>query len=83
MKNKIFEKMQEYGWNLYDNTNKDFERIYNTHYNFIDSCYDYISNCNMNESLNMNNISASDFEDMIVFMSDFLRALNEVDREYE
>ena len=81
MKNKIFEKMREYGWNLGDNTNKDFEDVYDTHYKFIEGCYDYIADCDMNEPLNMNDISASGFEDMITFMSDFLRALNELDIE--
>ena len=81
MKNKIFEKMREYGWNLDDNTDKDFANVYNTHYNFIEGCYDYIADCDMNEPLNMNDISASGFEDMITFMSDFLRALNELDIE--
>lgn len=79
LKEKIFEKMQEYGWNLGDNTYKDFADVYNTHYKFIDSCYDYIADCNMNEPLNMNDISVSGFEDMITFMSDFLRALNDID----
>ena len=27
MKNKIFEKMREYGWNLGDNTDKDFADV--------------------------------------------------------
>lgn len=76
MKNKIFEKMQEYGWNLGDNTDKDFADVYDTHYKFIEDCYDYIAN----EPLNMNDISASGFEDMITFMSDFLRALNDIDK---
>ena len=81
IKEKIFNKMKEYGWNLGDNTNKDFEDVYNTHYNFIEGCYDYIADCDMNEPLNMNDISASGFEDMITFMSDFLRALNDIDKE--
>lgn len=80
MKDKVFNKMKEYGWNLGDNTNKDFEDVYNTHYNFIEGCYDYIADCDMNEPLNMNDISASGFEDMITFMSDFLRALNDIDK---
>ena len=77
---KVFEKMREYGWNLGDNTNKDFADVYDTHYNFIEGCYDYIADCDMNEPLNMNDISASGFEDMITFMSDFLRALNDIDK---
>ena len=80
MKNKIFEKMQEYGWNLGDNTDKDFADVYDTHCKFIEGCYDYIADCDMNEPLNMNDISASGFEDMITFMSDFLRALNDIDK---
>lgn len=73
---KVFEKMREYGWSLGDNTNKDFADVYDTHYKFIEDCYDYIAN----EPLNMNDISASGFEDMITFMSDFLRALNDIDK---
>lgn len=81
MKNKIFERMIKYGWNLGDNTTKDFEAIYNIHYNFINDYYDYISNWNTNDLLNFNNISINDFNDVIVFLSDFLRALNELDKE--
>lgn len=77
---KVFEKMREYGWNLGDNTNKDFADVYDTHYKFIEGCYDYIADCDMNEPLNMNDISVSGFEDMITFMSDFLRALNDIDK---
>ena len=77
MKEKIYEKMKEYGWNLNYNTNKDFEEVYNTHYNFIDSCYDYLRE--NNDSINLNDISKASFEDMIVFMSDFLRAINDID----
>ena len=80
IKEKVFEKMREYGWNLGDNTNKDFADVYDTHYKFIEGCYDYIADCDMNEPLNMNDISASGFEDMITFMSDFLRALNDIDK---
>ena len=80
LREKIFEKMQEYGWNLGDNTYKDFANVYNTHYKFMEGCYDYIADCDMDKPLNMNDISASGFEDMITFMSDFLRALNDIDK---
>ena len=80
LKEKIFKKMREYGWNLGNNNDEDFADVYNAHYKFIDSCYDYIVDCNMDEPLNMNGISASGFEDMITFMSDFLRALNDIDK---
>ena len=81
LREKIFEKMQEYGWNLGNNTYKDFADVYNTHYKFIEGCYDYIADCDIDEPLNMNDISASGFEDMITFMSDFLRALNDIDNK--
>ena len=72
--------MREYGWNLGNNNDEDFADVYNAHYKFIDNCYDYIVDCNMDEPLNMNGINASDFEDMITFMSDFLRVLNDIDK---
>lgn len=79
MKEKIYEKMREYGWNLNDNTNKDFEEVYNIHYNFIEGCYDYILDYNINEPLSLSEIDTQSFEDMITFMSDFLRAINDID----
>lgn len=74
MKNKIFNKMIEYGWHL-----EDFNKVYDIHYDNIDDFYDYISEENYNFS--MQDISKSKFESMIDFMSDFLRALNELDKE--
>lgn len=79
MKEKIYEKMKEYGWNLGYNTNEDFEEVYKTHYNFIEGCYDYISNYDINEPLSLSDIDTGRFEDMITFMSDFLRAINDID----
>ena len=81
IKEKVFNKMMQYGWNLGDNTYKDFANVYNTHYKFMEGCYDYIADCDIDEPLNMNDISASGFEDMITFMSDFLRALNDIDNK--
>lgn len=84
MKNKVYEKMREYGWNLEDNTNKDFENVYQFHKRFLDSCYDYKCEVEENdEILDMNEISVADFEDMLDFITDFLRALDEVDKESE
>lgn len=74
MKNKIFDKMIEYGWNL-----EDFNKVYDTHYYNIDYWYDYISGEDYDYT--MQDISKSKFESMIDFMSDFLRALNELDKE--
>ena len=74
--------MIQYGWNLADNELEDFNNVYNIHKNFLDSCYDF--KCKVeeeNEILNMNDISVSSFEDMLDFMTDFLRAFEEVDKE--
>ena len=74
MKNKIFNKMIGYGWNL-----EDFNEVYDTHYYNIDDWYEYISGEDYDYT--MQDISKSKFESMIDFMSDFLRALNELDKE--
>jgi hypothetical protein len=80
MKNKIFEKMQEYGWNLGDNTYKDFADVYDIHYGFIDSLYDYFREQEeIGKSIDLNDISEEGLFETIVFMSDFLRALNDID----
>lgn len=82
IKERIFKKMQEYGWNLGDNTNEDFNAVYNIHKDFLDSCYEYKCEVENNgEILNMNDISVSSFEDMLDFMSDFLRAINDIERQ--
>lgn len=82
MKNKIFEKMKEYGWNLRDNTNEDFEDVYKIHYNFTQNLYDYfVETDDVNIKRNLNDINEQKMYDMISFMSDFLRALNELDIE--
>ena len=81
LREKIFEKMQEYGWNLGNNTYKDFADMYDIHYGFIDSLYDYFREQEeIGKSIDLNDISVSGFEDMITFMSDFLRALNDIDK---
>ena len=74
MKEKIFDKMIEYGWHL-----EDFNEVYNKHYDSIDCWYEYISGEDYDYT--MQDISKSKFESMIDFMSDFLRALNELDKE--
>lgn len=72
MKNKIFNKMKEYGWNL-----EDFNEVYNIHYYNIDDWYEYISGEDYDYT--MQDISKSKFESMIDFMSDFLRAINDLE----
>ena len=80
IKAEIYKKMIQYGWNLGDNNElEDFDRVYDIHYDFIDRTYDYISEEDYDFS--MQDISKGNFEQMIDFMSDFLRALDEVDRE--
>lgn len=74
--------MIQYGWNLEDNKLEDFNNVYNIHKDFLNSCYNF--KCEVeenNEILNMNDISVSSFEDMLDFMTDFLRAFEEVDKE--
>lgn len=82
IKEKVFDKMIQYGWNLGENEYEDFNNVYEIHKTFLDKCYDY--KCEVEEDdeiLNMNDISVSSFEDMLDFMTDFLRALDEVDKE--
>lgn len=84
MKEKIFNKMIEYGWHLGENGYDDFDNVYNIHKSFLDSCYDY--KCEVeedNEILNMNDISVSSFEDMLDFITDFLRAIEDIDKKEE
>ena len=81
IKEKIFEKMQEYGWNLGNNTYKDFANVYDIHYGFIDSLYDYFREQEeIGKSIDLNDISEEGLFETIVFMSDFLRALNDIDK---
>ena len=81
LREKIFEKMQEYGWNLGDNTYKDFADVYDIHYGFIDSLYDYFREQEeVGKSIDLNDISEEGLFETIVFMSDFLRALNDIDK---
>ena len=73
IKEKIFEKMREYGWNLNYNTNKDFEEIYNIHYNRINNKWGILENktdITENEELELEDLR---------FITDFLRAINDID----
>lgn len=76
MKEKIFNKMKEYGWNL-----EDFNEVYDTHYYNIYAWYEYI--CSEDYDYTMQDISKQKFSDMIDFMSDFLRAINDLESENE
>ena len=80
MKDKVFNKMKEYGWNFGDNTSKDFEDIYNTHYDFIQRLHNYfVETDELNVGRDLNDINEQNLQDMITFMGDFLRSLNDRD----
>lgn len=82
IKEKVFNKMIQYGWNLADNELEDFNNVYNTHYDFIQSLYNYfVETDESNISRDLNDISEQSLQDMTSFMSDFLRALNEIDNK--
>ena len=82
IKEKVFNKMIQYGWNLGDNTDKDFADVYNIHYRFIDSVYGYFREQEeIGKSIDLNDISEEALFETIVFMSDFLRALNDIDNK--
>lgn len=81
MKDKVFNKMREYGWNLGDNTDKEFSRVYNWHYDFIDKLFDNFCQCDTDLiPYDKIEINRQELCDMITFMSDFLRALNDIDK---
>lgn len=74
MKERIFERMKEYGWNL-----EDFNKTYNEHYYYAQDLYDYfVKTEDINESRNLKDINEQKLYDMVGFVSDFLRALNEI-----
>lgn len=78
---KVFNIMEEYGWYFDDGDEEErykaFVKIYHNHYNFIDSLCEYFVD-NEYKSIDLNDISQQELEDMSSFMSDFLRALNEI-----
>ena len=74
MKEKIFDKMKEYGWQL-----EDLEKVYDKHYENINEWHDFIVEENYN--FLMQDISKSNFESFVDFMSDFLRAINDIDNK--
>ena len=74
MKEKIFNKMIEYGWHL-----ENWNDIYKYHYNNIESWYNFLVDTDYD--FNMEEISKDKFTDMVDFMSDFLRAINDIDNK--
>ena len=80
IKERIFKKMREYGWHLGDNTNADYEDVYNIHYNFIQDLYDWFVETDYKDR-NLDDINEQSLNDFTDFVSDFLRALNEIEKE--
>ena len=73
MKEKIFNKMIEYGWNLFDNSMEDFNTTYNYHYNRLNNKWETLEdkwNITENEELELEDLR---------FITDFLRAINDID----
>lgn len=83
MKEKIFDKMIKYGWNLGDNEFKDFNEVYELHYNFLDSLYDKFSEANdyIEEREVLESTDSTDLYNAIAFIGDFLRAINDLESE--
>ena len=71
--------MIEYGWHLDENRYKDFEEVFNIHSSFIESSFDKIEESDINTKFDMNSLDFQSFYDMVSFMSDFIRALNDID----
>ena len=72
MKKKIFNKMKDYGWSL-----EDFDVVYNWHYSFINRLCDV----NKDNDYDFNVINNDFILDMVIFISDFLRAVNDLESE--
>ena len=79
MINEIFTQMKWYGWNLGDNNNEDFEEVYKRHYKNLIKWFDYIVDSNYD--FDMKNINKIEFEQFVDFISDFLRAFNEINNK--
>lgn len=79
IKEKIFNKMIEYGWHLDENRYKDFEEVFNIHSSFIESSFDKIEESDIDTKFDMSSLDFQSFYDMVSFMSDFIRALNDID----
>ena len=80
IKEKIFEKMREYGWHLGENTNADYNNVYDIHYNFIQNLYDWFVETDYKDR-NLDDINEQSLHDYTDFMSDFVRAINDLEKE--
>lgn len=71
MKNKIFNKMKEYGWNL-----EDFNEVYNIHERRLNNEFDY-----MRELDDFTDMGQELRFETLCFITDFLRAINDLESE--
>lgn len=85
MKEKIFNKMIEYGWHLGDNEFKDFNEVYKIHYDFLDNLFNKFKEANnyIEEKEIVKNIDTTDLFDAVTYIGDFLRAINDLESEEE
>ena len=73
MKNKIFNKMIEYGWNLGNNTYEDFNKVFEIHKKQIDDRWDMLRE---NFGVLTDEEREIEFEGLC-FITDFLRAIDD------
>ncbi len=93
IKKEIFDKMEDYGWGFDDNSAdsinernrnrfKSFLEIYKKHYDYINELCEYLiekERKGEDKETTLKNIDIDSLNIMIGFMSDFLRAFNEID----
>ena len=79
IKQKIFNKMMEYGWNLGYNTYEDFDKVFELHKKQIDDRWELLE-----ENYGVLTDSERERElEGLRFITDFLRAINDCEDENE
>lgn len=79
IKQKIFDKMMEYGWNLGYNTYEDFDKVFELHKKQIDDRWELLE-----ENYGVLTDSERERElEGLRFITDFLRAINDCEDENE
>lgn len=73
MKEKIFDKMKEYGWNLGANSYEDFNKVYDYHNTRFNKEWEQLE-----EKENRTELEELRVEDLR-FITDFLRAIDDID----
>lgn len=79
MKEKIYNKMIEYGWNLGDNNYEDFDKVYELHNKRINKEWEKLEEivCNGNELT----LEQDKELETLQFMTDFLRAIDDLNKD--